>query len=518
MLYRKFASLLLVAALLPCLRLPAAADADAGAQALLAKHKAFAGWQLGDGTFNTLRLEREYTAPGGRVTERSLQRRVALLYRETITNVTQRTTEERGFTGNVFWATNWNGFTTPVFGDLAKYRITYDGFLNEGLTALPGVLRGQATVDGTPVTIVRVAVPNGDAADLYIDPATGAFAKVVIDPGGDYETAFRILSYVDGLPGKKLLGSYRVDNDPGVYSFTKIEPNLPIPNTELHPPAAVATWSFANPNPFPIKTTDDRFYVDATIDGVPGRFILDTGASEIYLTDAFAKRSHFKTLWSNDDGSGIGSSVVKSDGVKIDTLTIGGNTLSNVYAQINRSGFEGDKEAPDGLIGFDLFAGAVVTINTAASTMTLADPSTPVDTSSGLNVIVDLSSQQPRVPMTLNGSIAVNALLDSGDPAYVLLAKDLISRYGMRMLVDNSDVGYLQSHLAMGGVAGVEADECGHIESLALGPIVYQGTNACTSPSFDGREILVGFDFLKHFDMIFDYPHGRIIMTPHKEQ
>ena len=30
--------------------------------------------------------------------------------------------------------------------------------------------------------------------------------------------------------------------------------------------------------------------------------------------------------------------------------------------------------------------------------------------------------------------------------------------------------------------------------------------------------MLVGFDFLKHFNLIFDYPHGRIVMFPHKEQ
>jgi len=28
--------------------------------------------------------------------------------------------------------------------------------------------------------------------------------------------------------------------------------------------------------------------------------------------------------------------------------------------------------------------------------------------------------------------------------------------------------------------------------------------------------MLVGFDFLKHFDFVFDYPHGRMFLRPNK--
>ena len=57
--------------------------ADDEAQALLAKHRAFMGWHLEDGTFKTLRLDREYINDKGVVTERSVERHVGLLYRNT---------------------------------------------------------------------------------------------------------------------------------------------------------------------------------------------------------------------------------------------------------------------------------------------------------------------------------------------------------------------------------------------------------------------------------------------------
>lgn len=491
---------------------------DAQAQALLQKHREFVGWQLGDGTFKTLRLTREYSTDKGEVVTRREELRVGLAYRNTSTNVLRNVTYNDGFTGNIFWNTNWNGFTTPEYGDAAKYDLTYAGFFDEGLNSLPATSRGSATVDGTNAQIVRISVPQADDVDVYVDPATGAFVQAVIDPGGDYDTTIRGIQYGDVLPGKKMIHSFRYGTGrPWVY--TKIEPNVIVGDQDLHPPAPGATWSFANAQPFPIKVTYDRFYVDASINGVPGRFILDTGSSSIYLTQRFASKVKLNTLWSSTrTGGAIGDDAIKSDIVKLYSVTIGGNTLSNVMAELNRSDFEGDKDAPDGLIGFDLFGGAVVTLDTAASTMTIRDPSTDVDVSQGVPLLVDLSGGVPVVPMKLNGSIDVRAILDSGSPEHVLFSSELISQHGLRMAVDNSAVGYIQSHLYFRGVGGVNfrPAECGHIDSLTLGPIVYGGANACSTYDLGGRNMLVGFDFLKHFNIIFDYPHARMVLIPNK--
>jgi hypothetical protein len=56
---------------------------------------------------------------------------------------------------------------------------------------------------------------------------------------------------------------------------------------------------------------------------------------------------------------------------------------------------------------------------------------------------------------------------------------------------------------------------CGNLESLAIGPITYAGQEACLW-GFPSDFALLGFDFLKHFDYVFDYPHGRMFMTPNK--
>ena len=118
-----------------CLGAPAqsAATADASVAALLLKHRTFAGWQLGDGTFKTLLLSRRYVDSEGNATQVATERRAGLVYRTT-TFLPNReaVTDDAGFTGNIFWTSSQNGFTTPLYGDLAKVRYSYNLLLQRG--------------------------------------------------------------------------------------------------------------------------------------------------------------------------------------------------------------------------------------------------------------------------------------------------------------------------------------------------------------------------------------------------
>jgi hypothetical protein len=68
----------------------------------------------------------------------------------------------------------------------------------------------------------------------------------------------------------------------------------------------------------------------------------------------------------------------------------------------------------------------------------------------------------------------------------------------------------------VGGVGGSEEWHCGKLKSLALGPVRYQTPAACDSPSFARNEILVGLDFMRAFNYVFDYPDGLVVMMPRK--
>ena len=477
-------------------RAVALSTGDAQAQALLAKHRAFVGWQYGDGTIRTLRITGGVTDEKGAKTTAFVLLSAGLVSNDTYTLLKRdNVTESEGFTGNLFWQTDYSGFTTPVYGDYAKFLASFSVLMHEGTTELPGTLTGHKTVDGKATDVVRVTLANGDPIDLFVDPANGAYVQATIDADGPYETSYHILSYQDVLPGKKMVATYRVDDGKSIHAYTKVEPNVSVTNEELHPPAPIASWTFGGGTPFPITVTHNRLLVDATVNGVKGHFILDTGADALILDDRFADRVNAHVL----KGSGIGymlTGEVKTRLRKLTTIGFGDATLHDALAfsqDFDKDDYRGlDAKGYDGLIGFDLFAGAIVKLNVYDSTMSILDPATDLSGERGLPLTVDLSQGIPTIPMMLNKTIAVNAMLDTGSPGIVFFGPDLVTKRHLKVMGD-----------------------CLNLDTLSIGPITYAGQGACEY-GMAADYMLLGFDFLKHFDFVFDYPHGRMFMHPNK--
>lgn len=505
---------------------PLAVRAD-DASALLAKHKTFVGWQLGDGAIASLALDGDmsYQKDGAtkiyasaRLLQNGIAHRTTLVFGD-------QTTDDNGFTGRVFWETNENGFTHPVVGDAEKLAITEDMLFNEAISEAPGTVKGDTTVDGTPCTIVQVKADASFPLNVCIDPQTGAVKRAVIDPAGAHEETIDILAYADALPGKKIISKWQFDGSKYTHEWTKIKANGFVRDEALHPPAQTAKWSFASGQAFPIEFKDnDRnrgVFINATFNGVKGRFLMDTGASGIVLNRSFAGRVHVKPIRSAT-AWGIGGSTQTEVGL-VDSFQIGGNTLSNVIVTADHEdlwdGKDGDGNEMDGLIGYDLFGGAIVELSLDAQQMTLFDPSSMhLDNTGGIVLTVDLASQQPVIPMTVNNNVPINAMLDSGDLMEVTLSKQLVSKYGLRMMVDDSLANITNAIRFASGVGGVEREECGRLDSVSVGPVVYQNAPACKSPSFSGNDAIVGFDFIKHFNIIFDYPEGKMLLLPRNDQ
>jgi predicted aspartyl protease len=505
---------------------PLAVRADDGAASLLSKHKSFVGWQAGDGTFSSLSFEGEitYQKDGKDVTYATLRELRKGFASRTIVQRSNGTGSDSGFTGRIFWDTNENGFTHPIIGDAQKAEIAADLLFNEGAQELAGTLRGSDTIDGTPVQIVRVKADASDNLDLYIDPQTGAYKRVVIDPDGSYEETIDILAYSD-VHGKKIISKWQHKGSKYTYAWTKITADAPIADADLHPPGQTATWSFANGQSFPIEFKDnDRnrgIFLTASFNGVKGRFMMDTGAGGIFLNRSYAGRVHPKAI-EKSKAYGIAGSTNTEVG-KVDTFQIGKNTLTNVVVtSLSNDIFNGkDDEGNevDGLIGYDLFGGAIVEVNLDDQQMTLFDPKQlQMQSGGGIELSVDLADETPTIPMMVNGNIPINAMLDSGDLAEVTISHDLVSKYGLKMLVDTSLQGITSAIRFTSGAGGIEREECGRLDSVSVGPVVYQNAPACKSRSFSGNNAIVGFDFIKNFNIIFDYPEGKMLLMPRAQR
>ena len=121
----------------------------------------------------------------------------------------------------------------------------------------------------------------------------------------------------------------------------------------------------------------------------------------------------------------------------------------------------------------------------------------------GIIAVVDLASERPVLPLTVNRTITMRAMLDTGNPFDVLYSPEAVYKYGLVSLRDEK---------VRPSIGGAEVQECGWLDELSFGPIVYQHPAACLSHAFEGRDGLVGLGVLRHFNMIFDYPHSKIEM------
>lgn len=469
---------------------------DTQAETLLAKHRAYVGWQFGDGTFKSMRILGDVTNEKGEPTNSFVSLSRGLLVHDTYTMLAHgNVTEHTGFTGSVFWSADSNGFTTPIYGGYAKYLASSAVLGLEGTTELPATYRGETTIGGKAIAIVRVTLKNADAIDLYEDPATGAYVQATVDPGGAYEKVLHIVAYAEAMPGKKMISAYRIGNDPELHTYRSFEPNAPVSDADLHPPAPAASWTFGDPKPVPLSLHRSRILIEATINGVKGRFILDTGATAIVLDDQFAQRAGASVIGGPGEASTFYGKV-RTQTRRVATIAVGGSTLHNVFVDsedFRAHDYRGlDGEGYDGLMGYDLFAGAIVKLDIYQATLTLLDPARDLADTSGVPFRVDLSRRIPIIPMTVNTAVPVETILDTGNPGVAFLSYDLARRYNLRL---GSPI-------------------CGNIQMLEVGPIKYSGQSVCLD-NFGG-DMLVGYDFLKHFDYVFDYPHGRLYLTPNK--
>ncbi|HEY0393404.1 MAG TPA: retropepsin-like aspartic protease [Candidatus Elarobacter sp.] len=501
-----------LAALLATSLVPRTALAADDAAALLAKHHAYAGWASGDGVVKTLRETGTVTNASAKVVEKIRMLRFGVAYRASVQDA-RGFEEDDGFTGSVLWTTAGNGFIIRPVGDSARFLIDQHALFGE-LTAgyTPSVLRHEA-VGGVDTVVLRLTHQVGYPMDVYVDPASGAFKRAVIDPGGKFETAFDGLEYTE-VQGKRFLSAWRHAGSKYTHRYDKIDVNPEIAADALRPPKQSATWTFGDGTvPIELRVQDAlRIYVDVTMNGVKGRFMFDTGAAGTLISNDFARRIGAKRA-GKSEAYGIGGAVSGSSLYQVDSVQVGKSTLHNLMVSSGADEDDGGEKIV-GMIGFDLLGGAIVELDFDRKTLEVLDPAKVApDQSRGLVLHPDLTTGLIRVPMQLNGKLNVLATLDSGNPVNVLLPKDLVHQNRVALVADPN-----QGSLFYGGGVGAnyEIERCGMMGSLTLGPIEYKPVPACDSDYMQGNEILVGLDFMKAFNYVFDYPDGIVLLMKRK--
>lgn len=423
------------------------------------------------------------------------------IWRQEITDPKIGISYDVGFTGKRFWFAGPSGFTVPLASDAIQYEVAYQTVMNQGLPLLTGELRGAANVGNARAEIVRVKPRDGHLIDAYIEPSSGRLLRAVIDPNGA-RTTIDILAYTD-LEDKKVISSWRAFGTDVV--MTNVD-HARITDGDFHPPVPRSKWTFGAPKPIPITFSKTRLSVRAEVNGVAGEFMLDTAASSIVLNPDFARRVRVKQLAA---AVVLGFSGAKKGSIaKADTLAIGDNVLHDVLVRTSL-----DAPSPlrdfDGLLGFDFLAGALVDVDVTKQEMRIYDPARYAVTAPGPPIRVDLISGQPSVPVMLDGRVKGHFSFDTGEPAALVAAGTL---YGPPRGVEMRREYEARSPVNSTTVS------CGRIQNIEIGgAFKYENVPTCFGDygdlfSDDGG--VIGLDFLRHFDLTFDYPDAMIYLTP----
>ena len=542
MIHRVFAATALAAfAVVAAFQCTRSAEADDPAT-LLARHKAYVGWAYGDGTLKSARstVEAEPASPApspkpgatpdplGEANAKSVELRRELLYRAT-TSAYGIEVRSEGFTGSVFWRANVNGHTVTRRGRDARTALTEDIIDAEALSEAPLAARPDATFDGKASAVARVEPKTGVPADLFFDRGNGAMLGYTLQPDVPLERqTVHIVSYAEFAPGKRYVSEYRFNDSKRLYRVTKFEPSAAVSDADLHPPSPRTAWSFGEPRSTPISVVEHTslfsnsgaraVHVDVSVNGHAGNFLFDSGAGGILMFDPFAKSAGVVDI-GRTAYSGVNGDAVRATLARVDSLRIGGNTLHNVIVQHSmRAG--GGAGVIDGLIGYDVLAGAVVDVDLANKSLTIADPNGfEARVSPGAYAFsVDLGNFHAGVPLKVKENVLPSVWLDTGDDFFVILPRELERKtVALSSTVTIGGAEY-ERKMYFGGVDGIAAEpaNCVRLNEIQIGPYRYQKALSCFAPNdafgVDGG--LVGFDFLRHFNWTFDYPHGRVVLTP----
>jgi len=480
----------------------------------LATHRQFVGWSFGDGTFRDMRLT---------IARKTVEKRddaeetveaviseahVLARYRSRSERPESSTQSESGFDGGLYWAASINGYVSrfsPATA-LSKSNLALNEILDEAAAQHVGTARPPAKIGDEDVQVVRVSPERTFPIDLYID-ARGAYRRAVIDPDAKTPLTVDIEGYLDVLPGKKIVSKYRVGRSS--FEVTKAEPNAGLTAAELRPPAPYPVWTFGGDTvPFQIASSHGggrAVHVLVSLDGHEGRFILDSGASSILLFSPFGESIGAEKVGTTSY-IGINGRRTKSDLLRIKELKIGASALHNVVVEATSlRGLGG----ADGLLGYDVLATSIVEVDLKSQKLTINDPAsyTPKP---GEHAAAFPVNRRPFTQVQLPEGANATAVLDTGNDYGVMLSDELRASGRLVTLRANSE------RFTGADGSGDVALQCVRISRMLVGPYPYENASTCfgSPAAFGASGGLIGFDFLRHFNWTFDYPHGRFILTP----
>ena len=257
----------------------------------------------------------------------------------------------------------------------------------------------------------------------------------------------------------------------------------------------------------PARFVDGDVIVMLDIDGRTLDFVLDSGASEIAISQSAARR--------------LGLAADAESRVLLPQVASGALHMHNVVATTLPIDYRAADGTPiAGLIGFDFLDDAVVHVDYQNETLTAIEPSSFSGGILGaISLPISLEDQVPMIAATVGRSTGKRFIVDSGaDNLYLF---DAFAREHTSDVLDES--GPIESLRRFPYLFGDEASAPLEIAPAELVDFSFADidfrrftayrilqTNALAPPDVDG---LIGYRLLRYYDVYLDYPHARLVLV-----
>ncbi len=277
----------------------------------------------------------------------------------------------------------------------------------------------------------------------------------------------------------------------------------------------------------PFVMIDDHIVVPVRVNGSePLNFVLDSGAAANLILESRASDALSLQLGAELNVSGVGTGTGPVARIVKDTrLSVGGvqlDGLSVIYLPLNSVPFFDnlDEVYFDGVIGAPFFDRFVIEINYDRQLISFSEPE------SALADIERRTASWEELPLQIQSGVPYLHTQVSTDSAHTVAVKLLVDtgyRGPVSLTPDTS--GHIDepsqyfSTLSQ-GISGDVATKVGMSESVNVGdfqlsdvPVHYSITGGESDHESNG---LLGNEVLRRFNLVFDYPHKRMLVVPNQ--
>ena len=430
-----------------------------------------------------------------------------------------------GWNGKVAWGQDYAGLVTIDGGTAGRLQAIDQAYVDNLRYLRPDaggatvVYAGGRSDGGTDYDVLAVTPPQGTELDFWIDPRTHLIARITGSIGILSQTT--ILSnyrHADGLFYPFNSTTQTSAGNTLTVKLNSVELNTEVADRMRVPPGNVHDFSVAGSSTtVPLQIVNNHIYLsNVMLDGSgPYTFVLDSGGDYIVTPEVAAalraKSSGLAQL------QGVGNATEGASFAHVGSIAIGGAVVRNQYTLVLpiATGFgmaEGFRI--DGMVGYQLLARFLTTIDYANSKMTLATPSSaPATAPSAAPIGFYIDGTIPRVPVTING-VATNAEVDTGNRAALDISAPFAAAHpGVAALAKTLPgvVGF--------GVGGPAYARLGRVSTLEIGP--YTLTNVIGSFGVQTKGAFadpynpanIGGALLRRFIVTFDYAHQQLLLA-----